>query len=192
MVLEPPAPAPLPSMRPSPTVLSAVVPRRTGVKIEDAAAPPPPAPPVRSEFIARVTSAQPGVAEPPSHRLPPMRVPSPTGTASSVDSMGVLVAGSTVSADGSSTTGWSRGDDRSSRRLPSVLSTGRSVSPPSSPDEGRRIMAPMQMSCNAAARIIADMNVHDDADHIRGALGCHGRRECVIKNTTLLQVMDNP
>jgi hypothetical protein len=48
----------------------------------------------------------------------------------------------------------------------------------------------MEMSCKAAARIIADMQGLNDTEEIKNTLGCKGRKECVVKNTALFHVLE--
>jgi hypothetical protein len=48
----------------------------------------------------------------------------------------------------------------------------------------------LEISCETAATIIAEMRGDGDRESVRASLGCNGRTECSIKNTTVLQVMD--
>lgn len=50
--------------------------------------------------------------------------------------------------------------------------------------------SPMEMSCNAAAAIIAEMQGHGDANAAKSRLGCRGQHECVVKNTVLFQILE--
>lgn len=51
--------------------------------------------------------------------------------------------------------------------------------------------SPLQMSCNAAARIIADMQGHGDSRHARASLGCSPyEQECVVNNVTLFRILE--
>ncbi|KAM0268903.1 hypothetical protein ACHAQH_009863 [Verticillium albo-atrum] len=51
--------------------------------------------------------------------------------------------------------------------------------------------SPHEMSCNAAARIIADMQGHSDDRMARTALGCGASsRDCVVKNVTVFRAME--
>jgi len=50
--------------------------------------------------------------------------------------------------------------------------------------------AGLEISCQAAAAMIAEMRGDGDEDLVRDSLGCNGRQRCTIKNTTVLQVMD--
>lgn len=45
-------------------------------------------------------------------------------------------------------------------------------------------------ACEAAAEIIANMRGHNSATEILADLGCSGDIDCVVKNTTVFQVMD--
>ncbi|KAG6040074.1 hypothetical protein E4U41_001415 [Claviceps citrina] len=51
--------------------------------------------------------------------------------------------------------------------------------------------SPMEMSCNAAAAIIADMQGHSERDLAKARLGCRGRNECFVRNTVLFQILEN-
>ncbi|KAH7382274.1 hypothetical protein BKA66DRAFT_418546, partial [Pyrenochaeta sp. MPI-SDFR-AT-0127] len=48
----------------------------------------------------------------------------------------------------------------------------------------------LEISCETAATIIAEMRGDGDKDSVRASLGCRGREGCNIKNTTVLQVME--
>lgn len=48
----------------------------------------------------------------------------------------------------------------------------------------------LEISCEAAATIIVEMRGDGDRDSIRASLGCRGQQTCIIKNSTVLQVMD--
>jgi hypothetical protein len=48
----------------------------------------------------------------------------------------------------------------------------------------------LEISCETAATIIAEMRGDGDRESVRTSLGCRGSAECSIKNTTVLQVMD--
>ena len=50
--------------------------------------------------------------------------------------------------------------------------------------------APNETSCEVAATIIASMRWQGDEEEIRIELGCDGRRECTVRNTTVFQIMD--
>ncbi|KAH7368700.1 hypothetical protein B0T11DRAFT_66742 [Plectosphaerella cucumerina] len=51
--------------------------------------------------------------------------------------------------------------------------------------------SPLQMSCNAAARIIADMQGHSDARHARASLGCSPyEQDCVVNNVALFRILE--
>jgi hypothetical protein len=51
--------------------------------------------------------------------------------------------------------------------------------------------SPMEMSCNAAAAIIAEMQGHGNTSAAKVRLGCNGQQECVVKNTALFQILEN-
>ncbi|KAF1975182.1 hypothetical protein BU23DRAFT_552597 [Bimuria novae-zelandiae CBS 107.79] len=48
----------------------------------------------------------------------------------------------------------------------------------------------LEISCEAAAAVIANMRGHGDRESIRASLGCRGQEHCTIKNSTVLQIMD--
>lgn len=48
----------------------------------------------------------------------------------------------------------------------------------------------LEMSCDAAATVILEMRGDGDRDSIRASLGCRGQKTCNIKNSTVLQIMD--
>lgn len=51
--------------------------------------------------------------------------------------------------------------------------------------------SPLQMSCNAAARIIADMQGHVDHRQARAVLGCSPyEQECVVNNINLFRILE--
>lgn len=52
-------------------------------------------------------------------------------------------------------------------------------------------LSPHDMSCSAAAEIIAGSHGHDDDSMARTALGCTGVSHCVIRNTQVLEVLQN-
>ena len=54
----------------------------------------------------------------------------------------------------------------------------------------RDYSSPMEMSCNAAAQIIAEMQGHGDRDMAKGKLGCDGRSECTVKNAALFHILE--
>ena len=58
---------------------------------------------------------------------------------------------------------------------------------------GDRPPSSMETLCDAAAIMIADLHGHRDKDLAYSALGCGGKRNCVVKNTELLDLLDgNP
>lgn len=52
--------------------------------------------------------------------------------------------------------------------------------------------SPMEMSCNAAAQIIAEMQgcAAGDRHLARERLGCNGRPDCLVKNTVLFEMLE--
>ncbi|KAG5958051.1 hypothetical protein E4U58_005562 [Claviceps cyperi] len=53
--------------------------------------------------------------------------------------------------------------------------------------------SPMEMSCNAAAAIIAEMQKHSDRDRdlVKGRLGCRARNDCFVGNPMLFQMLES-
>lgn len=52
-------------------------------------------------------------------------------------------------------------------------------------------LSPHEMSCSAAAEIIAGAHGHGDECRARSELGCADSSNCVIRNTKVLQVLQN-
>ncbi|KXX74888.1 hypothetical protein MMYC01_209039 [Madurella mycetomatis] len=50
----------------------------------------------------------------------------------------------------------------------------------------------LEMSCTAAAHIMANFFRDKDEERAREVLGCTGSNECVVRNTHLLQLLDSP
>ncbi|KAF1960731.1 hypothetical protein CC80DRAFT_544128 [Byssothecium circinans] len=61
--------------------------------------------------------------------------------------------------------------------------------PPISAIEDGSSSPGLETSCETAARIIIEMSGDKDRDLVRASLGCSGRGDCNVKNTTILQVM---
>ncbi|QPG96494.1 hypothetical protein C2857_004365 [Epichloe festucae Fl1] len=51
--------------------------------------------------------------------------------------------------------------------------------------------SPMEMSCNAAAAIIAEMQGNRDREIAKSRLGCRGRNDCFVRNTMLFQMLES-
>lgn len=62
--------------------------------------------------------------------------------------------------------------------------------PPRPSNESRAATPGLEISCQTAATIIVEMRGDGDEDLVRDSLGCNGRQRCTIKNTTVLQVID--
>ncbi|USP75910.1 hypothetical protein yc1106_03184 [Curvularia clavata] len=62
--------------------------------------------------------------------------------------------------------------------------------PPVSAPKERSFDAGLLISCETAATIIAEMRGNGDRGHIRASLGCVGDGECTVKNTRVLELMD--
>lgn len=61
--------------------------------------------------------------------------------------------------------------------------------PASTPKE-QSIDTGLLISCETAATIIAEMRGDGDRNRIRASLGCQGDQECNVKNTLVLELMD--
>jgi hypothetical protein len=62
--------------------------------------------------------------------------------------------------------------------------------PPTSPHAHQPLNAGLEISCEAAATIIIEMRGDGDVESVRAALGCAGRENCNVRNSTVLQIMD--
>ena len=51
--------------------------------------------------------------------------------------------------------------------------------------------SPTQMSCTAAAKIIAEMQGHGDLQRAKANLGCQADQECLVKNISLFQALES-
>ena len=60
-----------------------------------------------------------------------------------------------------------------------------------SPSDPAFATSPMEMSCNAAAQIIAEMQGHVDRELAKERLGCNGQDECFVRNTMLFQILES-
>lgn len=56
----------------------------------------------------------------------------------------------------------------------------------------RNMNSHLEMSCTAAAHIMANFFRDRDEERAREVLGCAGSNECVVRNTHLLQLLDSP
>jgi hypothetical protein len=62
--------------------------------------------------------------------------------------------------------------------------------PPTSTVKERPLDTGLLISCETAATIIAEMRGDGDRHRIRASLGCHGDQECNVKNSVVLELMD--
>jgi len=62
--------------------------------------------------------------------------------------------------------------------------------PPSSTPMEQSLDTGLVISCETATSIIADMCGDGDRNRIRASLGCRGDEECKVKNTLVLELMD--
>lgn len=81
-----------------------------------------------------------------------------------------------------------KAETRQSELMPSTISPHYPHDAPQSPSD--REAALWEMSCETAAGIIAGMRVDGDTEQARSQLGCNGARECHVRNSTVLQVME--
>ena len=58
------------------------------------------------------------------------------------------------------------------------------------PDHSPGRDSTLEMSCESAARILAELQGYGDSAELRSRLGCKESTDCRVKNTKLLQVMD--
>ncbi len=86
----------------------------------------------------------------------------------------------------------SAADDRDIRRdIPGTgLRAEASHSPRSLPLAMSATASHLEMSCTAAAHIMANMDRNRDEELAREALGCSGQEECFVSNITLFQLLD--
>lgn len=52
-------------------------------------------------------------------------------------------------------------------------------------------LSPYEMSCSTTAEIIAGSHGHDDSSMARAAIDCTGASHCVIRNTQVIEVLQN-
>ena len=69
-------------------------------------------------------------------------------------------------------------------------STANCFCPPTSAPKERPLDTGLLISCETAATIIAEMRGDGDRNRIRASLGCHGDTDCNVKNTLVLELMD--
>ncbi|PKS10687.1 hypothetical protein jhhlp_002443 [Lomentospora prolificans] len=62
----------------------------------------------------------------------------------------------------------------------------------SSPYNFSAAPSPHEMPCNTAAQIIAGAHGHGDERRARQALGCQDTSNCMVKNTTVFRVLEDP
>ncbi|KAK3298713.1 uncharacterized protein B0H64DRAFT_80957 [Chaetomium fimeti] len=64
-------------------------------------------------------------------------------------------------------------------------------SPSPSPNTPNTTGSHLEMSCTAAAQIMANMSRDGNKELAREALGCTGAEECLVKNTLVFQLLDS-
>lgn len=87
-----------------------------------------------------------------------------------------------------------RTNDKSCRKPapeePECPNTADCFCPPSTTANYQPPDVGFEISCEAAATIIVEMRGDGDIDSARASLGCSGPEECSVKNSTVLQIMD--
>jgi hypothetical protein len=68
--------------------------------------------------------------------------------------------------------------------------TSECFCPPTAAPKIRPTSNGLEISCETAATIIVEMRGDGDVDSIRASLGCTSREECSVRNSTVLQIMD--
>ncbi|PHH65657.1 hypothetical protein CDD81_1743 [Ophiocordyceps australis] len=109
-------------------------------------------------------------------------------TSSPFDKLDVLAAASVQQGFSDDAT------QRSASRARSPSTTDPSpgaATPLSSGPRQPSIASPTEMSCNAAAQIIAEMHGCGDRDLVKDKLGCHQENECLVKKTMLFQILES-
>ncbi|KAK5993783.1 hypothetical protein PT974_07220 [Cladobotryum mycophilum] len=69
-----------------------------------------------------------------------------------------------------------------------VTPSSSAANTPSSNDQD--FDSPMEMSCDAAAQIIARMQGCGERDHPKANLGCHGQGDYLVQNSAFLQILE--
>lgn len=75
---------------------------------------------------------------------------------------------------------------------PGCPTTSECFCPPTATPKVRSLGTGLEISCETAATIIVEMrgDGNVDIESIRASLGCKGREECSVKNSKVLQIMD--
>ncbi|KAH5998030.1 hypothetical protein HBI68_160320 [Parastagonospora nodorum] len=73
---------------------------------------------------------------------------------------------------------------------PHCPTTSECFCPPTNAPTIRPTSNGLEISCETAATIIVEMRGDGDVDSIRASLGCTSREECSVRNSTVLQIMD--
>jgi hypothetical protein len=70
--------------------------------------------------------------------------------------------------------------------------TSECFCPPTATPKVRSLDNGLEISCETAATIIVEMrgDGNVDIDSVRASLGCKGREKCSVKNSRVLQIMD--
>ena len=83
--------------------------------------------------------------------------------------------------------------DALSTATPATVDAEASTTPTTAVSEPSHFSSasPTQMSCTAAAKIIAEMQGHGDMLRAKAKLGCQADQECLVKNTSLFQALES-
>lgn len=78
----------------------------------------------------------------------------------------------------------------STREAPECPNTSDCFCPPTSTIKISPPNSGLEISCETAASIIIEMRGDGDIEAVRASLGCKGREDCTVRNSTVLQIMD--
>lgn len=79
-----------------------------------------------------------------------------------------------------------------STKVPDDCPNSLSCYCPPVPEANTPTSSGLEISCETAASIIADMRGDGDRAAARAALGCTGPGECTVRSSTVMQLMDDP
>lgn len=74
--------------------------------------------------------------------------------------------------------------------IPECPNTSDCFCPPTITPSNQSIDNGLEISCETAASIIIEMRGEGDVNSIRASLGCAGRESCTVRNSTVLQILD--
>ncbi len=111
-------------------------------------------------------------------------------SAPALDTLAIVADASTWQTCCGPATQCSPADGRDGQGSVAEPSRGRPSSPPLSPNTPNAT-SHLEMSCTAAAQIMANMYRDGNKELAREALGCSGSEECMVKNTLVFQLLDS-